>query len=567
MRIVELQTRPLTEAAPTPNTIGKEKDTIIAQQVSATEVELYVTDDRGKVLKARTGSASGGGGGTTPTLQEVLTAGNELGGKEIVGDLNVISESPIDPSEYYNLSATKDGYILESKSDIRNYSSMLQIGTATGAIRHDFSYPVTRGRSSGYLDLGARGIDLKAETIGHEEGFQFKANSDELRYQGYIDGEGVSHIFNKNGVRWTMPNLVEGGLLNLNYTNDEGLFGTKYFTPTREEHYVQKKYVDELLGGKPAVTIDRMYLNYAGKLAIDITVTGLGTKASDPNVFKDSKIEVDIFNRAGDPAHSYGFGTGSKATISIIEGDSNKGVCKAHIELESENIKEWSNYHSRIFEATYLNFTYIPDAASDPSTWVKSGKVYYGEKYTYGQSGVVGYKIKTGKQSQIHSSTTEYSFFAIDDSMFDLESHVGQDYNYKFGWGVPFGSYDTDSGKILADNRIMPNPTPGQVTDWELTIELSGNNLESLTADGYRAVIYDANDVPLNEVPIFPFTGGIPTAQPQEAKVTLRTVNSFNNIIGNNRGFKLGIRCHNANSGLDINFGLKHIRRISHSVA
>lgn len=325
--------------------------------------------------------------------------------------------------------------------------------------------------------------------------------------------------------------------------------------------------MDGLLGGRPAVIVDRMYLNYAGKLAIDITVTGLGTKASDPNVFKDSKIEVDIFNTAGDPAHSYGFGAGSKATISIIEGDSNKGVCKAHIELESENIKEWSNYHSRIFESTYINFTYIPDAASDPSTWVKSGKVYYGEKYTYGQSGVVGYKIKTGKQSQIHSSTTEYSFFAIDDSMFDLESHVGQDYNYKFNWGVPFGSYDINSGKIISDNRVMPNPTPMQVTDWELTLELSGNNIDALTADGYRAVIYDANDEPLNEVPITPFTGGIPTAQPQEAKVTLRTVNSFNNIIGNNRGFKLGIRCHNANSGLDINFELKHIRRISHSVA
>ena len=297
MRFVELQTRPLTEAAPAPGTITTEKDTLIAHQVSATEADLYVTDDKGKALKVRAGSIqSGGGGGTTPTLQEVLTAGNELEGKEIVGDLNVISESPINPSEYYNLSATKDGYILESKSDIRNYSSMLQIGTATGAIRHDFHYPVSRGISSGYLNLGANGIDFKAETAGHEEGFQFKANSEELRYEGYIDGEGVSHIFNKNGVRWTMPNLVEGGLLNLNYTNDEGLFGTKYFTPTREEHYVQKKYVDELLGGKPAVTIDRMYLNYAGKLAIDITVTGLGTKASDPNVFKDSKIEVEIFN-------------------------------------------------------------------------------------------------------------------------------------------------------------------------------------------------------------------------------------------------------------------------------
>ena len=91
MRIAELQTRPLTEAAPTPNTIITEKDTIIAQQVSASEAELYVTDEKGKVLKVKGGSSSSGtaGAGTTPALQDVLTAGNDLAGKEIKGDLIV----------------------------------------------------------------------------------------------------------------------------------------------------------------------------------------------------------------------------------------------------------------------------------------------------------------------------------------------------------------------------------------------------------------------------------------------------------------------------------------------
>ena len=71
----------------------------------------------------------------------------------------------------------------------------------------------------------------------------------------------------------------------------------------------------------------------------------------------------------------------------------------------------------------------------------------------------------------------------------------------------------------------------------------------------------------LDEAPIFSFTGGASPAPAHNVKVTLRTVNYFKNIVGNKRGFKLGIRCHNANSGLDINFELKHIRRISHSVA
>ena len=72
MRFVELQTRPLTEAAPAPGTIITEKDTLIAQQVSATEADLYVTDDKGKALKVRAGSTqSSGGGGTTKDTRYV----------------------------------------------------------------------------------------------------------------------------------------------------------------------------------------------------------------------------------------------------------------------------------------------------------------------------------------------------------------------------------------------------------------------------------------------------------------------------------------------------------------
>ena len=570
MRIVELQTRPLTEAAPTPNTIGKEKDTIIAQQVSATEVELYVTDDKGKVLKARTGSASGGSGGGTPTLQEVLTAGNYLGGKEIVGDLNVISESPINPSEYYSFSATKAGYVLESHNDNSNYHSMMQIGTPSGAIRHDFRYPVARGISSGYLELGAKGINLNSETIGHEQGVQYVANSEELRYNGYIDGDSISYLFNKNGIRWGILDSNNAELLELNYTKQEGLFSTKYFTPTREEHYVQKKYVDGLLGGgKPEVTIDRVYLNYAGKLAVDITVTGMGSKASDSAAFQHSSIQTFISNGKGSAnvAQGFGFSSGSGAVIQITDSDTETGVCKAHIEIESTMLPAWGNAKGDVLSNTFIQFTYVPEALSDPSTWAKSRRTYYGEKYTEGQVGVVDYKFKSGKQSLLITSTEEYKMFALDNTMFDVENPTKSLFHNKFGNGAPLGSHDIYSGNILADNRIMPNPTPGQVTDWELTLKLSGNNIDALNTNGYRAVIYDAENNPLDEVPVFSFTGGTSPAPAHDVKVTLRTVNYFKNIVGNKRGFKLGIRCHNANSGLDINFELKHIRRISHSVA
>ena len=103
MRFVELQTRPLTEAAPAPGTIVTEKDTLIAHQVSATEADLYVTDDKGKALKVRAGSASGGGGGTTPPIKDVLTAGNALDGKHFEGVLKSIdADVPNNVSSTFN---------------------------------------------------------------------------------------------------------------------------------------------------------------------------------------------------------------------------------------------------------------------------------------------------------------------------------------------------------------------------------------------------------------------------------------------------------------------------------
>ena len=312
-----------------------------------------------------------------------------------------------------------------------------------------------------------------------------------------------------------------------------------------------------------------MYLNYAGKLAVDITVTGMGGKASDSAAFQHSSIQTFISNGKGSAnvAQGFGFSSGSGAVIQITDSDTETGVCKAHIEIESTTLPAWGNAKGDVLSNTYIQFTYVPEALSDPSTWAKSRRTYYGEKYTEGQAGVVDYKFKSGKQSLLITSTEEYKMFALDNTMFDVENPTKSLFHNKFGNGAPLGSHDIYSGIILADNRIMPNPTPGQVTDWELTLKLSGNNIDALNTNGYRAVIYDAENNPLDEVPVFSFTGGASPAPAHDVKVTLRTVNYFKNIVGNKRGFKLGIRCHNANSGLDINFELKHIRRISHSVA
>ena len=568
MRFVELQTRPLTEAAPTPGTITTEKDTLIAHQVSATEADLYVTDDKGKALKVRAGSTqSGGGGGTTPPIKDVLTAGNDLDGKHFTGVLK-----SIDSGVPNNVSST-----FNSDKDSVSYSR-------------------TTNDENTSFDVSSRGVSFNSNNSSTNENTSFEAtqslrysknnfNSDvkleasdfSLKY-GISDrsmpGNDMEFIVEKERVTYSIPyrdplNPMAPATPLRYEVGAEGTKANKYLKPSQDEQFVQKKYVDGLLGGgKPEVTIDRMYLNYAGKLAVDITVTGMGGKASDSAAFQHSSIQTFISNGKGSAnvAQGFGFSSGSGAVIQITDSDTETGVCKAHIEIESTTLPAWGNAKGDVLSNTFIQFTYVPEALSDPSTWAKSRRTYYGEKYTEGQAGVVDYKFKSGKQSLLITSTEEYKMFALDNTMFDVENPTKSLFHNKFGNGAPLGSHDIYSG-ILADNRIMPNPTPGQVTDWELTLGLSGNNIDALNTNGYRAVIYDAENNPLDEVPVFSFTGGASPAPAHDVKVTLRTVNYFKNIVGNKRGFKLGIRCHNANSGLDINFELKHVRRISHSVA
>ena len=568
MRFVELQTRPLTEAAPTPNTIGKEKDTIIAQQVSATEVELYVTDDRGKVLKARTGSASGGsGGGTTPPIKDVLTAGNDLDGKHFEGVLKSID------------------------ADVPN-----NVSSTFSSDKDSVSYSRTTNDENTSFEVGSRGVSFSNNNTSLNEGTNFEAanslrysknnvNSDvsleasdfSLKYSvsdKMTPGNDMEFRVEKERATYTIPYRDPKNPMNpvtpLRYeVNAEGIKADKYLKPTQDEQYVQKKYVDGLLDGKPAVIIDRMYLNYAGKLAVDITVTGLGSKASDLNVFKDSVLQTFIRAGGGNVSQSFGFSSGSNAIIRVTNSDTYRGIATAHIEISSTYIAGWGdNTGVSVLSNTIIEFTYIPsETSSDLNTWVKSGRISYGEKFVYGQAGVVDYKFRPGGQSLLISNSNEYKFFKLEDNMFDLLNPAGEVFNnYNYPNGSPIGSYDSDSGKIISDNRIMPNPTPSQVTDWELTLHLSGNNIDVVDAGGYRAVIYDAEDNPIDEVPIFPYTGGLNPAPAHNIKVTLRTVNSFKNIVGNKRGFKLGIKVAAANASLDVNFELKHIRRISYSL-
>ena len=565
MRIVELQTRPLTEAAPTPNTIITEKDTIIAQQVSASEAELYVTDEKGKVLKVKGGSSSSGtaGTGTVPALQEVLTAGNELGGKEIAGEL-VVKDGD----------TTTDNYTLSAKKESLRYEGYKQNGetydlhVSKDGLIYSSNVEVSGNHMDASFRADSKGIEFNTDAPSHAVGGQFKASTEGVLYQAWgSDSNGLTLALNNAEFKVEL-NQTGGNADTLSLDINAGLSSSKYYEPTKDEQYVQKKYVDSLLGGgKIDVTVDRMYLTYAGKLAVDITINGLSeVKMQDPNLLEYSTFRMKVATLTGSIQAHFTFGPTGNATIKKTYEYRYTGTVKAHIEavLPPLAVDKWGepSPSKDVFNQTQGFFMYIPEAGMPFNEGVRSRMTSYGEVYDKRQSGVVNFKLQDGKQSTLIPSTEEYKFFAFDADTFKAEDPVDSKYSYFINNGIPIGSQDVQSGYILSDNRIMPNPTPNQVTEWDLTFKVSGENASVLVGGfAHRAVVYDAENNLIDEVYIDAYSNSNNEVTSVRAKLT--TINKFKNIVGDKRGFKFGIRINSESADSDIKFELVNIKRTS----
>lgn len=575
MRIVELQTRPLTEAAPTPNTIITEKDTIIAQQVSASEAELYVTDEKGKVLKVKGGSSSSGtaGTGTAPALQEVLTAGNELAGKEMKGEL-VVKDGDT-ATDNYTLSAKKESLRYEG---YKQNGETYDLHVSKDGLIYSSNVEVNGNHMDASFRADSKGIEFNTDAPSHEVGGQFKASTEGVLYQAWgSDSNGLTLALNNSEFKVELNTAGNADTLNLNI--NEGLSSSKYYEPTKDGQFVQKKYVDDRLAGlstgggeKIDVTVDRMYLTYAGKLAVDITVNGLpGNKVPDPNLFEHSTFRMKVATLTGSIQAILTFGPTGNATIEKTYMYANTGTVKAHIEavLPSSAVDKWGepSPSKDIFNQTQGFFVYIPEAGMPFNKGVRSRMTHYGEVYDKRQSGVVNFKLQDGKQSTLIPSTEEYRFFAFDADTFKAEDPVDSTYSYLINNGIPIGSQGVQSGYILSNNRIMPNPTPNQVTDWDLTFKVSGPDISTITTlSDYMVVVYDSENNPLEHVH-FDFYNNS-DGETTTARAKLTTFNKFKNIVGNGRGFKFGIKINRGVLTLnyDVKFELVNIKRTSRAL-
>ena len=555
--------------------VVKQQATLYFLEKGTNQFELSLADDNGVLRTLYSGAGGGGTGTASPqTLSQVLTAGNDLDGKEIVGDL-VVKDGD----------TTTDNYTLSAKKESLRYEGYKQNGESydLNVSRDGLIYSSNVEVDGNHMDASFRadskGIDFNTDASSHAVGAGFKANTEGILYQAWgSDSNGLTLALNNSEFKVEL-NQNGGSADTLSLDINAGLSSSKYYEPTKDEQYVQKKYLDDKLAGlstgggeKIDITVDRMYLTYAGKLAVDITINGLSdVKMQDPNLFDHSTFRMKVATLTGSMQAHFTFGPTGNATIKKTYDYRNTGTVKAHIEavLPSLAVDKWgeSSPSKDVFNQTQGFFLYIPEAGMSPNDGIRSRMTCYGEVYDKRQSGVVNFKLQDGKQSTLIPSTEEYKFFAFDATTFKAEDPIDSKYSYFINNGIPIGSQDVQSGYILSDNRIMPNPTPNQVTDWELTIKLGGEDASRITNIlDYMVVVYDSENNPLEHVHFDFFNDSAGEVATARAKLT--TINKFKNIVGNGRGFKFGIKINRGILDLnyDVKFELVNIKRTSKSL-
>lgn len=552
----------------------KQSATLYFLEKGTNQFELSLADDNGVLRTLFTGS--GGGGGTTPPIKDVLTAGNDLDGKHFKGVLKSI-DADVPNNVTSTFKSDKDGVSYNRTTNDENTSyevnsTGISFRNQNTSLNEDTNFSTSNS--------------LRYSKSNMSSDVNLDASDYSLKYSirdRMTPGNDMEFIVEKERATYSIPyrdpmNPMAPPMQLRYEVGAEGIKADKYLKPTQDEQYVQKKYVDGLLGGgKPEVTIDNMYLTYGGWLALHVTVKNMDLNTiTSPEPHKFSSLQMftyttgssnmaEIFNLGGNDARV--------RNIREIYKDVDSGVYKVHLEINPTPLIGWSGAtkYDNLFR-TGGEFRYSND--SQGTIRAKSRPTHYAELYKKDQAGVVSFVPSGGpNKGVIIPSSSEIDYFRTEHQTFNTESVFDISYNnYSLeyaGGGAPLGSleYTGTYEPFTANGRVMSNPTPGQVTDWELTIGLSGNNIGAIDTQTFAAVICDSDDNVLDSKPIFPFTEGFVPAHPHDIKVTLRTVNTFKNIIGNDRGFRLGIRTAAASSGLDTKFELKSFKRISHSLA
>lgn len=528
----------------------KQSATLYFLEKGTNQFELSLADDNGVLRTLFTGS--GGGGGTTPPIKDVLTAGNDLDGKHFEGVLKSVD------------------------ADVPN-----NVSSTFNSDKDSVSYNRTTNDESTSFDVSSRGVSFNSSNSSTNENTHFEATQS-LRYNKTNSHSDVTLDASDYALKYSISDRSmpgndmefrvekERATYSIPYRDPmnpmapatplryevgaEGIKADKYLKPTQDEQYVQKKYVDEQLGGKPEIIFDNIYITTDERIGFEITVKGLDNSEANA-ILKRSRINgsvkgINYMVDINDTSKVFNF---YNRTVST-----DPKVHKFTFEVYFDDLTPWAtpNYWANPFFSTFRL-----ELKMDPSSpdYIKSEDVYFGDKYRGKQQGTIFMNL--GYLAPLSTSGTSVKFFEIATS-YGRDTISIENSNIFTTIDVPLGSYNRRGNLIEANGIVLANPTPGQVTDWELTIKVTGSDAVNLSPQDASVIAFDGTNFPVAEVPLILFDKKAGTII-----VTLRTINQFRNIIGPDKGFKFGIRFSNYAQTLNTKFELTHINRISHSVA
>ena len=442
----------------------------------------------------------------TPTIADVLRAGNQLSGNQFAGELK-LQETKLTYSGNFSAGGRAMLYSSTNSAD----GSQVVMSIAPGATFFKFG--------GSYKDNGT----YKDTILSVEKG-KIK---------------------------------VTGGTLE----------GTTYIAPTKDEEYVQKKYVDTKLvssGGAEAPTpkINIKGCSFAGNKSarLEFEVSGYPNFSNDyDNILAESLLclSIDATEFLLDNLRENmltNYGTGNDHAGVFIE-----------VELPTSVTTALENYnHSNRFNfACYLKLKH--------GTGYIQETFFYKNSSKYNQSGYVDITFKAGKNPATNfNSTTETGVLNLSKDIDEMPINKQLAFlndNTQVSFGT---SYDLT--QIFLDNgKLVPNTAIAQVTDWEFDLAVEDGSSAISPTSPWCIVAEKELEGGTFEVVGYGvitdnWTGGETN---RNSRAVVRTITTSDMLFGARKGLRFRVQPTKfmVGSQQQVKIAVNKVRRISYSIS
>ena len=442
----------------------------------------------------------------TPTIADVLRAGNQLSGHQFVGELK-LQETKLTYTGNFSVGGRAMLYSSTNSAD----GSQVVMSIAPGATFFKFG--------GSYKDNGT----YKDTILSVEKG-KIK---------------------------------VTGGTLE----------GTTYIAPTKDEEYVQKKYVDTKLvssGGaearKPKINIKGC--SFAGNkyVRLEFEVSGYPEFINNyEDTLAESFLQLSI-----DTAE---FHLDNQREIMLTNygaGNDHAGVF-IEVELPASVTTALENYHhsSPFNFACYLKLKH--------GTGYIQETFFYKNSSKYNQSGYVDITFKAGKNPATDfNSTTETGVLNLskDIDVIPINKQLGFLNN---NIQVPFGTSYDFSQTFLNNGRLVPNTAISQVTDWEFDLAVEDGSSAISPTSPWCIVAEKELEGGTFEVVGYGvitdnWTGG---QTKRNSRAVVRTITTSDMLFGARKGLRFRVQPTKFMEGSQqqVKIAVNKVRRISYSIS